>query len=232
MFRETLLESAPSAHKRKRWPMAIAFTAESITATLLVVLPLLSTGVISVSAHVPTITTMGRPDVRRQSSPHPATGHGIIVPVTIVSLATCCSKHVDPPGPQGSSEPDGPPTLGDIGPGPVVSDLVTGPTTLPKPPRIERVRISVMSEGQLVYRVDPVYPRLARLAGIQGEVRLHAIIAKDGSIQSLNVVSGHPMLAGSAVEAVRQWRYRPYFLNGDAVEVETFIIVNFKKTND
>jgi protein TonB len=233
MFRETLLESGPSNHKRKRWPMAMAFTAELIAATLLVVLPLLSTGVISVSAHVPTVTTMGRPDVRRQSSPHPATGHGISVPVTIVPIAVCCSTHVGRPAPQGSDEPDGPPTLGDIGPGPGVANLpFAGPTTLPKPPRIERVRISVMSEGQLVNRVEPIYPHIAVLTGTQGAVRLHAIIAKDGSIQSLNVVSGHPMLAGVAVDAVRQWRYRPYYLNGEAVEVETFIIVNFKKTNE
>jgi periplasmic protein TonB len=230
MFRETLLESASSAQKRKRWPMAIAFTAESIAAALLVVLPLLSTGVISVSAHAPTVTTMGRPDLRRQS-PHPATGHGISVPVTIVSIATCCSNRVGHPTPQGPNGPDGPPTLGEIGPG-VLNLPFAGPTAPPAPPRIERVRISVMSEGQLLNRVEPVYPHMAVVTGTQGEVRLHAIIAKDGSIQSLNVVSGHPMLVGAAVDAVRQWRYRPYYLNGDAVEVETFITVNFKKTNE
>jgi len=67
------------------------------------------------------------------------------------------------------------------------------------------------------------------LAGIQGEVRLHAVIAKDGTIQSLSVTSGQPILAQAALEAVRQWRYRPYLLNGKAVEVETFITVNFRK---
>jgi periplasmic protein TonB len=60
-------------------------------------------------------------------------------------------------------------------------------------------------------------------------VRLHAIIARDGTIQSLNVISGHPLLASAALDAVRQWRYRPYLLNGEAVEVETFITVNFRK---
>jgi protein TonB len=64
--------------------------------------------------------------------------------------------------------------------------------------------------------------------GLQGEVKLHALIAKDGTIQSLSVTSGHPMLAQAALVAVRQWRYRPYVLNGQAVEVETFITVNFR----
>ena len=60
-------------------------------------------------------------------------------------------------------------------------------------------------------------------------MKLHAIIARDGSIQSLNAISGHPLLVRAAAEAVGQWRYRPYILNGEAVEVETFITVHFRK---
>jgi protein TonB len=80
-----------------------------------------------------------------------------------------------------------------------------------------------------VNRVEPVYPHLAAIAGIQGQVKLHAIIARNGSIQSLNAISGHPLLVRAALDAVGQWRYRPYYLNGEAVEVETFITVNFRK---
>jgi len=72
------------------------------------------------------------------------------------------------------------------------------------------------------------------MAGIiraHGVVRLHAIIATDGTIQSLNVIEGPPLLAEAAKEAVRQWRYRPYILNGRPVEVETMITVNFKGTD-
>jgi protein TonB len=97
-----------------------------------------------------------------------------------------------------------------------------------KPSGPKRI-ISILSEGQLVNRVEPVYPRIAAISGIQGQVKLHAIIARDGRIQSLNVISGHPLLAHAALEAVEQWRYRPYVLNGETVEVETFIIVNFNK---
>jgi protein TonB len=84
-----------------------------------------------------------------------------------------------------------------------------------------------MMEGLLIHRVEPAYPPLAKAARIQGTVQLQAIISKNGAIQNLQVLSGHPMLVTAAVEAVRQWRYRPYILNGDPVEVETQITVNF-----
>jgi periplasmic protein TonB len=81
--------------------------------------------------------------------------------------------------------------------------------------------------GQLIHRVEPVYPRIARGARVQGAVQLKAIISKNGDITELEVVSGHPILIPAALEAVKQWRYRPYLLNGEAVEVETSITVNF-----
>ena len=82
-------------------------------------------------------------------------------------------------------------------------------------------------EGNLIYRVQPAYPPLARSARIQGTVQLRAIISRTGTIENLQVMSGHPMLVGAAIDAVRQWRYRPYLLNGEPVEVETQVTVNF-----
>jgi periplasmic protein TonB len=99
----------------------------------------------------------------------------------------------------------------------------------PNGPGQSRVRLSNPSEAQLVVKVEPVYPHIAKISGIAGTVQLHAIIAKDGSIQSLSVISGHPILATAALAAVAQWRYRPYLLSGEPVEVETFITVNFRK---
>ena len=84
-----------------------------------------------------------------------------------------------------------------------------------------------MSEGDLVRKVLPTYPSLARSARIQGQVLLQAVISKQGAIENLRVLAGHPMLVPAAIEAVRQWRYRPYVLNNEAVEVETQITVNF-----
>ena len=84
-----------------------------------------------------------------------------------------------------------------------------------------------MAEGSLVYRVQPEYPEIARQARIQGAVQLRAIISKAGTIEDLTVESGPPMLIPPALRAVRQWRYRPYLLNGEPVEVDTEITVNF-----
>jgi protein TonB len=84
-----------------------------------------------------------------------------------------------------------------------------------------------MMEGNLIYKVQPIYPSLARSARIQGSVLLRAIISRNGTIENLNVISGHPMLVGAAIDAVRQWRYRPYILNDEPVEVETQVTVNF-----
>ena len=82
-------------------------------------------------------------------------------------------------------------------------------------------------EGNLIHRVQPEYPQLARQARIQGTVVLRAVISREGRIENLQVLSGHPLLVPAAMDAVRQWRYRPYFLNDLPVEVETQITVNF-----
>ena len=84
-----------------------------------------------------------------------------------------------------------------------------------------------MLKGNLIRRVDPVYPPLARSARIQGPVVLVAVISKAGAIENLRAISGHPMLVPAAIDAVRQWLYRPYILNSEPIEVETQITVNF-----
>jgi protein TonB len=84
-----------------------------------------------------------------------------------------------------------------------------------------------VTQGLLLRRIQPTYPPLAKQARIAGAVVLQAEISKDGSIQNLHVISGHPMLVPSAIEAVKQWKYKPYILNGEPVEVETTITVNF-----
>jgi len=82
-----------------------------------------------------------------------------------------------------------------------------------------------ISAAMLTHRVEPVYPTLAKQLGRAGRVELRAVIATDGTIQSLQVVSGDPLFYQSAMDAVRQWRYRATVLNGEAVEVDTFITV-------
>lgn len=97
----------------------------------------------------------------------------------------------------------------------------------PPPPSTHPIRVSHWAEGNLIYRVQPTYPPLARQARIQGAVELRAIISKTGTIENLVALHGHPMLVPAAINAVRQWRYRPYMLNEEPIEIETEITVNF-----
>jgi TonB family protein len=92
----------------------------------------------------------------------------------------------------------------------------------------ERVQVSSsVMQGLLLQKVAPVYPPLARQARIQGSVILKVVINKSGDVESTQLFSGHPMLAPAAIEAVKQWEYKPYLLNGEPVEVETRVTVNF-----
>ncbi|MBZ5678963.1 MAG: energy transducer TonB [Acidobacteriia bacterium] len=110
------------------------------------------------------------------------------------------------------------------------SNLSAVPKFIPVTP--QRVRISQgVTKGLLIHRVEPTYPPLAKAARVQGDVVLKAIINRNGDIQDLQLVSGHPMLVPSAIAAVKQWRYKPYLLNGQPVEVETTVTVIFSLTS-
>jgi len=108
------------------------------------------------------------------------------------------------------------------------SSLAAVPRLSQPAPAVQRVRVSQgVTKGLLIYRVEPAYPPLAKQARIQGVVVMTALIDKGGNVQNLQVVSGHPLLAPAAIEAVKQWRYKPFLLNGQPVEVETTVTVNF-----
>jgi TonB family protein len=111
------------------------------------------------------------------------------------------------------------------------NSMATSPTatSLPKT-ALTPNRLAIEGQVELakiIERVEPVYPPLARQTRVQGTVRLHAIIATDGSVEELEVISGHPLLIQSALDAVRKWRYAPTTLNGQPVEVDTTIDVFF-----
>jgi periplasmic protein TonB len=113
--------------------------------------------------------------------------------------------------------------------GGVIGGIISSaPVAVPKVATPQRVRVSQgVTQGLLIKKIQPAYPPLARQARIQGAVLLQAEISKEGTIENLRLISGHPMLAPAAIEAVKQWRYKPYILNGEPVEVETQITVNF-----
>ncbi|HEV2520858.1 MAG TPA: TonB family protein [Candidatus Acidoferrales bacterium] len=108
--------------------------------------------------------------------------------------------------------------------------MVSGPAVPPPPKPTAPARIKQggnVTAASIITQTRPVYPPLARQARIQGNVVLHAIIDKDGKVAQLEVISGHPLLVQSALDAVKQWRYKPTLLNGDPVEVDTTITVTF-----
>jgi protein TonB len=111
-----------------------------------------------------------------------------------------------------------------------VISATSSPAAVPKfvPATPQRIRISAgVTKGLLIQRIEPPYPTLARAARVQGDVVLSAVIDSNGHITNLLLVSGHPMLVPAAIAAVKQWRYKPYLLNGQPVEVETTITVIF-----
>jgi periplasmic protein TonB len=117
--------------------------------------------------------------------------------------------------------------------GGVIGSVISSSNSLSAVPKFvpatpTRIRISGgVTKGLLIQRTEPTYPTLARAARVQGDVVLSAVIDTNGQIQNLQLVSGHPMLVPAAIAAVKQWRYKPYLLNGQPVEVETTITVIF-----
>jgi protein TonB len=97
-----------------------------------------------------------------------------------------------------------------------------------KPARPLRIRVGCVVAARIVYQPKPEYPQLARMTRTEGAVELEAVIGKEGTIEELKVLKGHPLLVKAALEAVRQWRYQPTLLNGEPIEVVTEITVNFK----
>ena len=134
-----------------------------------------------------------------------------------------------------SSSPAGPPEgIGDSILGAIdglipLSDsrqrVLTPPNTERQATRPQVVRMTHLDPAMLIHRVEPVYPPLAKQTHREGRVELRAIIGTDGTVRSLEIVAGDPLLERSAVEAVQQWRYKPTILNGQAVEIDTYITV-------
>jgi TonB family protein len=148
-----------------------------------------------------------------------------------------CFRSVQPLNPNSARatahhEPEQPDEIGSGAPPapcPTCIDIVGKSAALPPPPvgqeKPKTVYVARIDPAKLIHRVEPVYPILARQTGRSGRVELHAIVATDGTIKSLQIVAGDPFFYISAKEAVSQWRYTPTMLNGQRVEVDTFITV-------
>jgi protein TonB len=240
MFAESLLETSWAQRSRRSWMTATSLGLQAIVIGVLLTVPLLTTVGLPPGRVLPTPISWGAPpspapQIHRE---HVTTlnqsniwGHRLILPPSIPAHDAQIAETTAPPQLNYDS---GLGIEGATGPGSrdgvwnAIGASLRPPVAVPTPPpTIRQFRTSSMLQGSLVHRVEPVYPPMARTARVQGSVVLEAIIDKVGTIKNLQLISGHPLLAGAAVEAVRQWRYRPYVLNGDAIEVETQITVNF-----
>jgi TonB family protein len=117
----------------------------------------------------------------------------------------------------------------------IVAGRAAAPPPPPPPPTVSvdkkaagPVRVSAgVAAGMIISKVDPIYPPEAKAAQVQGVAVLHAIISKTGEVEDVQIVSGPPMLLVSSIDAVRQWKYKPYLLNGEPIEVQTTININY-----
>lgn len=231
MFREALLESSPALRRRNPWPMATAFTLQMVIASVIVLLSLISTGTLPLSLHTVVPLPPRYTPIEPQQPPVSGGSHNSLSLPSRAVISVGSNNPVLPnpwahPTQADNSDVTGEPRL-NIGSAIGIDIPMQGTPIPPAQPR--RIIISHSMEAMLISKVVPEYPAIARVAGVQGDVQLHAIIARDGTIQSLAVTGGPVMLQEAARKAVAQWRYRPYVLNGQAVEVETIITVSFRR---
>ena len=235
-------EDLRQARRRRSRAVALSVALQVVCVAALLVVPLLAVpgalppGVIFTP--VPPYRGGGgavrpRPHHAPASTARPLIPNQLIFPTARAAVnAHQASSETAPPdiGPQiigGFGPGDGSGPAGPTIPGGIETGARIPPPRKPVAPRQLIHRSEGVMAGSLIRRVDPQYPEIAKAIHLSGTVRLRAIVGTDGRVQNLEVLSGNPILANAAVAAVRQWRYRPTLLSGTAVEVETFITVNF-----
>jgi protein TonB len=237
MFADSFCDSPWSNRPHRGWTTLVSFALQALALGCLLLLPLLyNEGLPRLALLAPLLVPAPTPAVlpaeQHRNSPSPVQSNmmanRLVTPPQIPPVVTMLTETVPPapafdPSAVGVSHGIGDP----YSRGNVMDSILGLITPLPPPPVAHHPPVSRMMEGNLVHRVQPDYPPLARQARVQGQVVLRAMISREGTIENLQALSGHPMLVQAAVQAVRQWRYRPYVLNGEPVEVETQVTVNF-----
>jgi protein TonB len=237
MFADSFCDSGWSNRSHRGWTTLLSFAVQALAISCLLFLPLFYTQRLPrLAALAPRLLPAPPAPVPAAQHTNPASvaqsnmmGVRLVSPPRIPQSISMLTESVPPPpmvdpGALGVSHGTGDPGARGTVPGGILGGDQILP---PPPPPVPHPRRSQMMEGNLVLRVQPDYPAAARQLRVQGKVVLRVLISREGVIENLEVVSGHPMLVRAAVDAVRQWRYRPYVLNGDPVEVETEVTVNF-----
>jgi protein TonB len=239
MFEDSLLEHGGRLKTKKPFTVIVSFLIQSVIVAVLVLIPLIYTEALP---RRQLMTFLMAPPPPPPPPPPPAAAPKIKVIQRVVQqpqemvqpkaipkqVAMIKEDPLPPPGPVGGVV--GGVEGGVIGgaTGGVLGGMIEAAPPPPPPPPQERIRVGgQVQSAKIQNQTRPNYPPLARQARIQGTVRLEAVINKEGVIEELKVISGHPLLIQAALDAVKQWRYQPTMLNGVAVEVVTTIDVNF-----
>jgi periplasmic protein TonB len=242
MFDDLVVSSANPKKTNKSWTVALSAIIQACLLGILILIPLIYTEALPKAM----LTTFLVPPPPPPPPPPPAAAAPRIVkPVArLIHNGQMMAPTVIPKKVEMIKEEELPPDVGAVGvvggvpggipggqAGGVLGGIIGGTgSALPPPPKATPQRIRVggnVAAAKLIRQVTPIYPTIAKTAHISGTVVLHAIIAKDGSIQELTYISGPPLLMRNAMDAVRQWRYNPTLLNGEPVEVDTTISVVF-----
>lgn len=238
MFEDSLVESAGRIKTRTKWTTLVSFSIQFAIIGILVLIPLIYTEALPAKAMM---TMLVAPPPPPPPPPPPA---------EVVTVKKMTTEIVEGKLRQPTKIPDKivkiveeetPPNLGVTGgvpggvpggsAGGVLGGILSAANTAPPKVQVQRLRISSgVQASKLISQPKPIYPPIARQARVFGEVVLQAVISKNGTVENLKVIKGHPMLTQSALDAVSKWRYQPTILNGEPVEVDTQIIVNFNLT--
>jgi protein TonB len=233
MFEQTFVNV--NAQTRKPWTIAGSLILQVIGVCALLIAPLLHIAAIRPVLQGPITVRL----VKTEPPPPPVAAHAPVNRIRRILSSILVAPRTIPRGID--LTPDPPDAVAEIpgvsfGPAGVLSSLpgmgtVAPPTPKPEPaPKQPAAPLKVSSGVQaarLVFGPKPAYPALAKTARVEGSVRLHALIARDGTVENVQLISGPPLLVAAAMEAIRQWRYQPTILNGESVPVETDILVTF-----
>jgi len=240
MFEEMVVSSPKGKKTNKSWTVIVSGVVQATFLAVLILIPLIYTEALP-KASLATLLVAPPPPpppppppaatqiVKVKPQVHLMDAGKLVAPKVIPKEVKIIKEEAEQPDAMGAigGVPGGVPG-GQMGG--VIGGVIGGVGGAPPPPKPTQQRIrqgGAVQAAMLVNRVQPQYPPLARQTRISGTVRLHAIISKDGSVQQLEVLSGHPLLVQAALDAVRQWKYRPTTLNGEPVEVDTTIDVIF-----
>jgi periplasmic protein TonB len=232
MFADSLLESSPQLGHRPAWTKLASMLLQSLGLALALAIPLF---------HIEHLQIVPPPPSIRMTNVQPAPVEAIrSTAASSSSQPILQSEMIEPQffprhpaqiTDQGSGPEAvqlGPPCTGNCITGPITNLISAGPRIIPpsRPPA-RPPHISQMQLGELVRKVLPEYPIIAKQLHVQGAVVLMATVGKDGHVHGVQPLSGPPLLVQPAMRAVEQWQYHPYRLNQEPVEVQTQITVNF-----